>query len=262
MLWTPIFTKKENLSKEDLQALRSGEVSCLVIDDFYPDSACEIVSQTILNQGLKFPFKGENVVAYYSGLPAIDMVNRKREYFQGVLEANKCRKELFKNQLDPLEIVRKKVFSKIGGHGAEIASEEGNPYFAGVIRIFRKGVIHNDWAPRDMKGWFISNVTQQLSWNLFLQAPELGGEFQIWKRYWLEEDEKWYKHDPLKMKGYKDEVVANCQWAMIEPRPGRFILFDARNYHTIHDVKGEKERIVISSFAGLIDEESPLLLWS
>lgn len=260
-IWTQLLVKKEDFSQKHIQALITQQISCIVIDDFYPSDACSQIAHSVDELGFKYSFKAVNVEAYYSGRAAIELAAEKEKYFNGVAEANQQRQQYLGAAENPFNAVIE-MMSKAWAAGAEIASEEGRPYFAGVIRIFKNGVVHNDYAPRDMVGWVIANISQQLSWNLFLQSPHNGGEFQIWKRYWTPEDEKLYKHDPKTMKGYKDEVVSNCATSIVEPKTGRFVLFDARNYHTIGNVTGDKNRIAMSSFVGIVDESKPLLFWS
>lgn len=259
--WPALFIEKADFNKEHLQALREQRVSCIVIDDFYPSDACAKIAQAVEQVGFKYSFKAVNVEAYYSGRAAIELAAEKKNYFDGVAEANQQRQQYIGSATDPLEMVIA-LLQQGWKPGAEIALEGGRPYFAGVIRIFKNGVVHNDYAPRDMVGWTIADINQQLSWNLFLQSPEGGGEFQIWKRYWIPEDEKLYKHDPKTMKGYKDEVVNGCATAVVDPQTGRFVLFDARNYHTIGNVVGNRDRIAMSSFIGIVDESKPLIFWS
>jgi hypothetical protein len=146
--------------------------------------------------------------------------------------------------------------------GAGIATEREWPYFAGVIRIFKKAVHHTDSAPRDLPGWSIAKIRHQLSWNLYLTTPEQGGAVQIWNRRWCEEDERAYRYDRATKKGYRPEVVGGRPSVVIPPLVGRFVIFNALYYHTVLDVTGEKPRLAMSSFVGVADENSPLVLWS
>jgi len=259
--WRPLFVKKDNFSFAHWQRLASQEAACLVIDDFYPIESCTAISRAVMDSGLQYSFKAQNVEAHYSGRAAIELAREKETYFQGVAEANEHRKSLLGENTNPLDLVIK-LLQRIWPPGAQIALEDGESYFAGVIRIFRLGVVHNDFAPRDMRGWHIASIRQQFSWNLFLQTPETGGEFVIWKRYWETNDEPLYKYDSRTMKGYKSEVISNCPSVVVEPKEGRLVLFDSRNYHDVSKVIGERQRLAMSAFIGLIDEHNPLLLWS
>lgn len=259
--WQPLYTSRNAFGSTELNAVMSGEAACIVIDKFYPEEACKAISANVDSWGLTESFSGENVSATYSGRAAIELATRKEDYLANVATAEQKRQRLVGEQQDPMKVVLDILRNAWPG-GARIATENGRPYFAGVIRIFSKAVPHNDFAPRDMTGWEVSTIEQQLSWNLFLAAPEEGGEFQIWQRLWVEEDERLYKHDPAKKKGYKEDVVKGCPSVLLEPTLARFILFDARYYHTILDVKGAKQRLAMSSFVGCVNQATPLLLWS
>jgi hypothetical protein len=146
--------------------------------------------------------------------------------------------------------------------GSQIATNGDRPYFAGVIRIFKKGAHHTDSAPRDLPAWSIARIKHQLSWNLYLTVPEYGGEVQIWDRRWRAEDERAYRFDLATKKGYSPEVVDGCRSVVVSPLVGRFAMFNALYYHTVLDVTGEKPRLAMSSFVGVADESSPLVFWS
>jgi len=105
-------------------------------------------------------------------------------------------------------------------------------------------------------------IEHQLSWNLYLTTPVLGGEVQIWDRRWVPSDETEYRYDRATKKGYDPTVVEGFPSAMVEPRVGRFVLFNALYYHTVRDVVGGDCRLAMSSFVGSFNDDRPLLLWS
>jgi hypothetical protein len=259
--WQALNLDRDDWGPAPLQSLLAGETACAVIDDFYPGEACNAIAENVQRLGLARSFSGENTVASYSGLAAIEMANRKEEYLAAVAETNRDRRRLLGDQPDPLETVLL-LLRKAWPAGARIATEGARPYFAGVIRIFKKAVHHTDSAPRDLPGWSIAAIRTQLSWNLYLATPELGGEVQIWNRPWRQEDERAYRYDRATKKGYCPEVVDGWPSVVIPPLAGRFVIFNALYYHTVLDVTGEKPRLAMGSFVGVAGESSPLFLWS
>src|SRR5262249_38897117 len=159
-----------------------------------------------------------------------EMANRKEEYLAAVAEANGERRGLLGDQADPMEQVLR-LLREAWPAGAQIAAEGQRPYFAGVIRIINKSVHHTDSARRDLSGRSIAAIKQQLSWNVYLSTPEEGGELQIWRRHWREEDERVYRYARAaergyRAEGYRPEVVKGCPSVVVPARAGRLVLFN------------------------------------
>jgi hypothetical protein len=259
--WHILNQDREDWGPAPFRSLLAGEVAGVVIDNFYPKEACNAIVDNVQRIGLVRSFSGENTVVRYSGLAAIELANRQEDYLAAVAEANRDRHQLLGDHPDPLKSVLR-LLRKAWPAGAQIATERGRPYFAGVIRIFKKGAHHTDSAARDLLGWSVAGIKYQLSWNLYLTIPEQGGAVEIWDRHWREADERAYRYDRATKKGYSPEVVDGCRSALVPPLVGRFVIFNALYYHTVLDVTGERPRLAMSSFVGATDESSPLVLWS
>jgi hypothetical protein len=259
--WQALNLDRDDWGPAPFKSLLTGETACVVIDDFYSGAACSAIAENVQRLGLARSFTGENTVASYTGLAAMELADRKEDYLAAVAEANRDRCRLLGDQPDPLEAVMQ-LLCKAWPAGAGVATEGERPYFAGVIRIFRKAVHHTDSASRDLKGWSIAGIRSQLSWNLYLAIPERGGEVQIWNRQWRGEDERAYRYDRARKKGYSPEVVDGWRSVVVPPRIGRFVIFNALYYHTVLDVTGETPRLAMSSFVGVADDGNPLVLWS
>ena len=244
-----------------MRLLRDGAVGCLVLDGFYPSAACAAVVQNIERVGLARSYTGDNVAANFTGLAAIEYVGREEDYLAAVEAANADRRRLLGSEADPLQAVLR-LLGAAWPAGAVIAAEGTRPYFAGIIRDVRKVAHHTDSAARDLRGWSIAGIGWQLSWNLYLSAPEGGGELAIWPRHWREEDELAYRYDRATKKGYRPEVVEGPPAVVVSPRAGRLVLFNSLYYHVVSDVTGGRSRFAMSSFVGGTDECSPLVMWS
>ena len=261
MRWTPLHARNRSISGNDFRQLLTGDISCIIIEDFYSIDLCDAVTKSVLLHGLESSYHGANTIAHYSGLAAAELRADKDGYFRRVPVANQQRQALLYGKTDPLDEVMR-LLRSVWPAGAAIATDEGRFYFAGIIRNLSKGSIHNDFAPRFMSGWSVDAVRHQFSWNLFLQCPEYGGEFEVWDRRWSPDDEIRFKFDSSKMKGYSEAVVKDCESLCINPVKGCLVLFDSVNYHTVHESTGGLQRLTMSSFVGALDEDSPLVLWS
>jgi hypothetical protein len=259
--WKAIELAPEGLGLSELIALRDGAIGSLVFDDFYPHTACAAIVQNIERVGLARSYTGDNVAANFTGLAAIEYIERQEDYLAAVEAANAERRRLLGSEADPLEAVLR-LLGSAWPAGAVIAVEGTRPYFAGIIRDVRKVAHHTDSAARDLRGWSIARIGWQLSWNLYLSAPEGGGELAIWPRHWREADELAYRYDRATKKGYRPEVVDGPPAVVVPPRAGRLVLFNSLYYHVVFDVRGGRPRFAMSSFVGGTGERTPLVLWS
>jgi hypothetical protein len=245
----------------EFHALLNGEVACVVIDDFSSEAVCHAIGENVVRLGFARSYTGDNLEASFTGLAAMEYLGRQEDYLTAVAEANAERRQLLGSQPDPIEDVVQ-LLRAAWPAGARIATEGDRAYFAGVIRSLKKVPHHTDSARRDLEGWSVAKITRQLSWNLFLTDPDSGGEFEIWSRYWRDDDERDYRYDRATKKGYRPEVVHGHSSVVVSPCTGRLVLFNALYYHTVRDVIGAKPRLAMSSFIGVIDEDSPVALWS
>jgi hypothetical protein len=264
--WVPLHSRHESFGAAELKALRNGSAPCVIIDDFCPEDVCSAIRENIERHGRARTYTGSNLDVGYWGVPAMEYVGRKDEYFTAVAGANEERQRLIGGQPDPLDSVLRMLW-RAWPAGAEVATEGDRPYFAGIVRNIRKVPPHMDSAARDLPGWAVSRIAAQLSWNLYLSVPEVGGEFAIWPRYWRAEDEQVYRYAPAGQfgpdgkKGYRHDVVDGLQPVVVPPSVGRVIMLNTLYYHMVLDVEHQGSRYAMSSFIGIVDEESPLVLW-
>ena len=158
----------------------------------------------------------------------------------------------------------------------ELASEgPDRTYFSGIYRALNDAThVHCDWSPYDSltEDWVINQVEAQVVFNLYL-APVKGGSTVVHDLQWTE--------DALRMRdpdsyGYRRELVADRQKAVVHPEPGALCFFNSRNMHEVQSVIREpmpalglsyRPRLTLSSFMGLIPSHKTkgkpkLILWS
>lgn len=136
----------------------------------------------------------------------------------------------------------------------------GAPYFAGILRSLRGNLLHIDWDPTDVPHWTSGKVVAQLSWNIYFQTSEEGGEVTLYRKLWHEADNAHKRTDTSY--GYQDSVVAGCERLLIRPRSGQLIFFNTRNFHRVEPVQGQSPRLTMSSACGLQPQNNHLVLWS
>lgn len=180
----------------------------------------------------------------------------KEEYFAAAERARELQRRLFAASFDPLERLFERLRESHTGP-VEIAREAGHgPYFAGLVRrIHLDASLHVDFAEVDAAGWSIADVTRQLAQNLFLAAPETGGECVVYNRPWSPQDEA-AKTSEL----YFDPgLVAGAESWRIEPALGDLVLINTRNLHEVAACSGT--RITLSHFLGT-KPDGRLVAWS
>lgn len=113
-----------------------------------------------------------------------------------------------------------------------------------------------DYAPQDAKDWSIEGVTEQISWNLYLQSPRWGGEALVYDRAWQAGDERFRSAESYH---YSHDVVGD---SIVKINPfieGDLVFFNSRNYHSV--TKSIGQRLTMSSFVGR-KNDGRLVLWS
>ncbi|MGI2732199.1 histidine kinase [Bacillus cytotoxicus] len=255
----------QKLSVELLEDLFKGNIGAIRIPNFISKEICEKALNGIKEYG----------VNYYEGVyPKIGKIGttqfehrfsieKKKEYFKKAVIANQARESIFRDSGD----LAKNVIRFVGDawpHNVDFAIEEetGDTYFAGLVRVMGRALIHVDWAG-GLDGlfpeWTIGKINAQLAWNIYLQPSANGGSTVVYNRPWKKSDEAFYK---LKDSyAYDYEAVKNAECIRITPQQGELVFFNPQNYHEVQKASGSEDRITVSSFAGLMPNKD-IVFWS
>lgn len=253
----------DSLTSNHLHELMLGNYAAVAINNFYREEWCNIATRAIQNAPFKKKYIQDNVDCWYLGESLVEAKYDIKTYFFNSKNTMLCIRNLFlENDIpSPLEIAVK-LFSEIWPGGASIAHENGNEYFAGIIRAIRRSPLHNDNARRDFPNLLISLICYQLSWNVFLNITDHEqGSTQIWQKEWQPDDEK-FKHFSEKMMGYTYDVVKDSPSCILQPVQGQLVIINPQFYHEVHLSYEIRERITMSSFIGANTMMDPLILWS
>jgi len=136
------------------------------------------------------------------------------------------------------------------------ATIDGRPVFGGTVREIRDGaLVHCDEVVREYpRPVFDQPVIAQLAFNLWVAAPESGGETTIWRRRWQPSDEA--HRDAY---GYHPSVVGDAQSVTLRPGLGDALLFNPANMHAVAPSAGR--RVAFAFFLGLTTT-GQLIAWS
>jgi hypothetical protein len=234
-----------------------NESGALIIKDFWGKERCAKAMQGITKHGFEFY---ENVVPLIGRIGITEFEHAsddtaKARYFLEAPKANAVRQKIFKESGDPVEEVLR-LFNPIIETRIAVEGPFGQTYFAGLVRNISEALLHLDFAPRDARGWDISKIVHQASWNLVLESAESGGETIVYRHPWKKKDES--KKIPGSY-GYEPIVVSNCEQVAVQTEVGDLFFFNSKNFHQVLPVKGRWT--AVSSFIGLTKEDT-LVLWS
>jgi 2OG-Fe(II) oxygenase superfamily len=244
-----------------LVALLKNEIGAIVLPNFVSSDICQEIIRGIYDNGIDY-YKGKYPKVGKIGITQSEhkySPSQKEEYFEKVPQANKVQQTIFGGNRNFLSDVID-VVKHAWGENVEIAFESSlkKEYFAGLVRVINKAMLHYDWAPLYDFGWETDKIVAQLTWNIYLQIGAKGGSTRVYRQFGQKEDLKYVEQG-----GYFDsKVIAEADFIEILPEPGELVFFNSRNYHEVEQTAGESERITFSSFIGLLEETQVLMFWS
>jgi hypothetical protein len=246
------------LTEPLLRSVVDNQVAAVRIDGFASPERCNAAAQSLRS----YDFTEIN------GVPKIGLSRTElwhlpdgeARYLAAVGKADAQRREILASSGDFLPEVLA-LFARAWPPGARVLTSEGDdrPYFAGILRSLKGNLLHVDWDPVDAPHWASGKVSAQLSWNLYLQTSETGGEVTLYRKLWQAADETHKRTDASY--GYRDSVVAGCECARITPRTGQLVVFNTRNFHRVEPVRGASARFTITSAIGVLPPSGELVLW-
>lgn len=156
---------------------------------------------------------------------------------------------------DPIAISLQRI-GQAWGAAVTPATIDGRPLFGGTLREINAGaLIHYDELVREWPaGLLDQQLVAQLAFNVWVSAPESGGETHIWRHRWHPGDEQY--RDAY---GYTPEAVEHDQQVSLRPQLGDGLLFNPANYHAVESATGR--RIAFAFFLGLTTN-GQLIVWS
>ena len=250
------WAKEHSFDLNNINRLFNAEISYIRIPNFATEIECLMLSDEIKRSNIDFyenfdPPVGKLGVTQYDGI-----IMGKDFYFNHVEASNKLQNKIFSYSFNPLERIFSKL-SEISSFELTIPKEPGyGKYYAGVIREINQSVrVHADFAVYDAPEWLISNVSSQLTWNLYCNMPKIGGECIIYNYLWNIDNDR--KLD-LNTYQYNLEPLVDCEAKVIKPNAGDLYIFNSRNFHEV--TMASSSRLSISSFIGKCDNQ--LLFWS
>lgn len=268
-----------HLSTEALTLLadKTSGVLAIRVPNFIPEATCKRLTAWISNHAARTTYHheiydaaGEKILLDVGvdrvGTPFNSTYGYRRgdeavmKYYDDVIPF----RESLTAACHPDQNLMQKVMSTLDRawpSGAEVAQFEGKSMNAGIIRITnptkKMEVPHVDVLPSTFK-----KLETQLSCNVFLAAPPVGGELEVMRTRVrsfeeissLPDDFEWSKID---------DVDRSLEPLRIQPKAGDMVLINTRRPHSVHSFpKNSGVRMSIATFMGLEHLSDKLQCWS
>jgi hypothetical protein len=262
----------EHLNIDDLLNLLKGEILVLRIPNYYPLEEAEAISKKIvLQESLQRYHRAPDVgvkrtgVTFFETNGSFEML--ERYYEEAPFLIAQLRQVCFP-YLSPIDKLKLEL-TDIWLAGAYIENVHNRRMLAGIARAFEHGFElppHQDILSRDILDSpltarnLFQNLTTQLSSNIYLRTPEIGGELELWdlKPSWSQQQS--IRDQEYKYEGIIDRNNLPPAKIVIKPAVGELMLFDSGCIHAVCASSGS--RVSMSMFIGYRGQDKPLTYWS
>jgi len=256
-----IETKLFPLNEQNLDRLLEFKIPGILVENFIPQETCAVASERLRAGEFQAYGHLQNIPVQQLGLCHNQFAHEEKSVYFGKKEqAQKAIDKIYEGLgLNPVKKVMETIASRANRRVDVFQEPSYGNYFAGAFRQFRgHGRLHVDHAPSHIKQpWSVTEITRQMTWNIYYSVPGSGGELVIYDT--IHTPEK----DRLKVPGdyyFPYEVLDSKERLVVQPKVGDWILFNTQNFHEILGTP-EGYRISQTSFIGQRKDRS-LGLWS
>ena len=250
-----------DLSAENLEHLLNFRIPGIRVENFIPREVCELISERVRGQSFQNYSHLKDIPVHQLGLCHNQYAHEDNSvYFSKKAEAQRVVYAIYDGlDVNPVEMVIEALRTKADRRAGVFEEPGYGSYFAGAFRLFSgHGRLHVDHAPSHIKKpWAVTEITRQMTWNIYYSVPESGGELVIHDT--IHNAEK----DRLKVSGdyyFPYEVLDSDERLVVLPKVGDLVIFNTQNFHEIFG-NPNGLRISQTSFIGLRRDKS-LGLWS
>lgn len=252
--------QEHELSKENLQLLLDNKIPAIRIRGFATPEECRAFAEAAKRGNMQY-YNVADRIGYIGMAQYQYRWNKtKEEFLADVPKAQADVAAVFAESFDPLQRFMK-LLGSVWPAPVDFASENGKPYFAGIIRSTSDKIdLHVDWAPVNSPDYSIGAINGQLGWNFFAEELESGGHTNVYNNPWNPEIVDGVIPQSY---GLDRSLAENVPKFTYRASAGDVVIFNTRNPHEIASgvAKPGGSRVSIGSFVGRMPDEQ-LVLWA
>lgn len=257
------------LTADSLHALFENRIPALRVRAFATPEECRSFAAAIGEVGMQHAYSFSNadekkLSDYQTGYIGLTHYNYrhlpKQTYFDEVPDAYKFRDKVITRSFDPVQRIID-TLAKLSANKVSVAEDaDGQRLYAGIIRnAGGGGALHADFAPFTAPSLVIGQIDAQISWNLWVEHPKVGGETTLHHRPWSPDRQEAGIPEQYPLDA---ALVLGAETYVYHPSVGDVIFFNTRNPHEIAPgASGDKPRLQIGSFVGRLPT-GDMILWS
>jgi len=247
----------DSLTGADVKDVMEGRIACVVIRGYLPETRCrEVVARFRAAQPETGAYGLMPTLQVGMPLMPVDL----ERYFANSARLNDDVAAVWGEVPNQAHRVRRDMEAATGWSTVDV-EHGGAPFLMSLMVSFPPGAhipIHVDRSS-DIEGLVLKRFPWQLSWNIYLQPSEGGGELWIYDRGFITSEVTWTaeKHGGLELDEGLLQTVAKYRF-----EPGDLVLFDANRYHTVTKITGERRRVYAHGFISVDPEAGEMAFWT
>ncbi|MEO8544884.1 MAG: hypothetical protein ABI434_14945 [Burkholderiaceae bacterium] len=257
--WTD--SVEHTLTAENLALLLDNKIPAIRVPGFATAAECTAFAAAAKHGRMQYYNVSDRIG--YIGLAQYQYrwTKTKAEFLADVIQAQADVQAVFDAaNFNPLQ----RVIDLLRTHwdaSVDIASEDGKPYFAGIVRSTCDKIdLHVDWAPINSPDYAIGAIDGHIGWNFFAEELQSGGHTNVYNNPW---DPDVAADEIPKSYGLDRKLTEGVACFTYRPTAGDVVIFNTRNPHEIAPgtAKPGGSRVSIGSFIGRMPDRS-LVLWA
>ena len=247
------------LTAENLDALFDNRIPAIRIKNFASTEEIDGFAAAVNAMEPKWYQVGKP--AAYIGINLIQyaLQKKKQDYFTAAPTATQEIRQIGSSSFNHVERFIEQVAIATGRYVHVAKEPSGEDYFAGIIRMIAQGSdIHFDFAPSFAHDLILNDINAQLAWNVYIDAPDQGGETCIYNRPWERPE-----GDAGNYRVFSSEELKDAEKYVFRPAAGDLVVFNSRNPHAVlaSASSATHRRIAAGSFVGRLPD-GRIILWS
>jgi len=253
----------KNLQLKDLQKIIEGKILALKVPNYFSPKLYDDISKRLLTKKYEYYDYAKGVVRRYGFSFSETEKSKKnfKHYYSNSTSNIRIIRKIFAPYLSPIDKLRLELEEIWSAGALQENLHKDYKMFVGLCRVIEP---HKEVLPhQDVIQWDSNNnkkaleIKSQLTVNVYLQVPKVGGELEIWD-YQIK-NKKEYEKLAKGSYGISRKIIPKPK-IILKPKVGDLIIFNPQNLHCIKE--SDRKRITMSCFIGYRSKSKPLTYWS